>query len=357
MATKNFSKMATKKLEALMATASEENKIAIQAVLEARQQVAAKAAAEETVVAKDTLTAEEEAAIAAAEANGGLNPMYNGSKSTAEKKPKLTNEELRALAEELKANVGRKCQVVPFNTIEWVDGYIAGVVEEKRAGKVLYAIKTEDGRRIVKVHDSNLLRLMDEKVTITKAPRARVKNEETNAEWAEKTMPNQIAELIGNVGKLISFDKDFGGEIKAVEGRIVAIVPDKRVQRLLYRIAVAAPTDLDKNATITLYKVTTAEGLTLTEDEAYVEFNAKYVERYESRINSASRAATPQDRVAKCEQNLIKVEARLAKAQADLEEKKKQLEEAKAELEAYLAKQEAAGVQPDSPTDENESLA
>lgn len=357
MATKNFSKMATKKLEALMATASEEDKIAIQAVLEARQQVAAKAAAEETVAEENTLTAEEEAAIAAAEANGGLNPMYNGSKSTAEKKPKLTNEELRALAEELKVNVGRKCQVVPFNTIEWVDGYIAGVVEEKRAGKVLYAIKTEDGRRIVKVHDSNLLRLMDEKVTITKAPRARVKSEETNAEWAEKTMPKQIGELIGNVGKLISFDKDFGGEIKTVEGRIVAIVPDKRVQRLLYRIAVAAPTDLDKNATITLYKVTTAEGLTLTEDEAYVEFNAKYVERYESRVNSASRAATPQDRVAKCEQNLIKVEARLAKAQADLEEKKKQLEEAKAELEAYLAKQEAAGVQPDSPTDENESLA
>lgn len=356
MATKNFSKMATKKLEALMTTASEEDKVAIQAVLDARQQVAAKAAVEGPAE-EEQLTAEEEAAIAAAEANGGLNPMYNGSKATTEKKPKMTNEELRALAEELKANVGRKCQVVPFNTIEWVDGYIAGVVEEKRAGKVLYAIKTEDGRRIVKVHDSNLLRLLEETVTITRAPRTRTKTEETNAEWAEKTMPGQIAEVIGNVGKLISFEKDFNGEAKTVEGRIVAIVPDKRVQRLLYRISVAAPTDLDKNAIITLYKVTTAEGLTITEDEAYREFNAKYVERYEARINSASRAATPQDRVAKCEQNLIKVEARLAKVQADLEEKKKQLEEAKAELEAYLAKQEVEGVQAGREASDDEPLA
>ena len=54
----------------------------------------------------------------------------------------MTDEERHVLAEELKKNVNHRCQAVPFNTVEWVDGYIAGVIEEKRSNKVLYAIKT-----------------------------------------------------------------------------------------------------------------------------------------------------------------------------------------------------------------------
>lgn len=182
MATKKFSQMTTKKLNALLATASDEDKKAIEAVLAAREQAQAPAApaapettTEETPASEEEtqLSPEEEAAIKAAEENGGLNPLYNGSKATQEKKPKMTDEDRHALAEELKKNVNHRCQAVPFNTVEWVDGYIAGVIEEKRSNKVLYAIKTDDGRRIVKVHDSNLVRILDEVVELEKKARAR----------------------------------------------------------------------------------------------------------------------------------------------------------------------------------------
>ena len=60
MATKKFAQMTTKKLNALMATASDEDKNAIEAVLAAREQAQAPKAAEET--AEETpLTPEEEA--------------------------------------------------------------------------------------------------------------------------------------------------------------------------------------------------------------------------------------------------------------------------------------------------------
>ena len=178
MATMKFSQMTTKKLNALLATASDEDKKAIEAVLAAREQAQAPAApaAPEATAEETQLSPEEKAAIKAAEENGGLNPFYNGHKATQEKKPKMTDEDRHALAEELKKNVNHRCQAVPFNTAEWVDGYIVGVIEEKRSNKVLYAIKTDDGRRIVKVHDSNLVRILDEVVEPEKKARARRQN-------------------------------------------------------------------------------------------------------------------------------------------------------------------------------------
>ena len=80
--------MTTKKLNALLATASDEDKKAIEAVLAAREQAqdpaAPEATAEETPAApaseeETQLSPEEEAAIKAAEENGGLNPLNNGS--------------------------------------------------------------------------------------------------------------------------------------------------------------------------------------------------------------------------------------------------------------------------------------
>lgn len=192
MTVKKFNQMATKKLNALLATASDEDKAAIEEVLAAREQAKAPAAAEETPKTaqefedETPLTPEEEAAIKAAEENGGINPLYNGSKATQEKKPKMTDEERHALAEELKANINHRCQAVPFNTIEWVDGYIAGVIEEKRSNKVLYAIKTDDGRRIVKVHDSNLVKILDEVIAPEKKTRTR-KTKDSNIEKVEWT--------------------------------------------------------------------------------------------------------------------------------------------------------------------------
>ena len=344
MATKNFAQMTTKKLNALLATANDEDKAAIQAVLEAREQATAPATETPAFEDETPLTPEEEAAIAAAEANGGINPMYNG--NTGEKKQKMTDEERSALAEELKKNINHRCQAVPFNTAEWVDGYIAGVIEEKRSNKVLYAIKTDDGRRIVKVHDSNLVRILDEVVEPEKKVRTRkTKDAVEKVEWTPEAIAEEVNEVIGNVGKTVELEKyrttDENGEehIETVTGRIVAIVPDKRAQRLLYRISVPAPVEGNPLATKTMHKVVKSEGLVIAAefDAEGAELNAKYCERREA---AATRTPlTPQDRYIKCEENLKKAEEKLQKAQEELEAKKQQLEDAKKELDAYLAAQ------------------
>ena len=375
MVTKKFSQMTAKKLNALLATASDEDKKAIEAVLAAREQAQAPAApeatAEETPAApaseeETQLSPEEEAAIKAAEENGGLNSLYNGSKATQEKKLKMTDEDRHALAEELKKNVNHRCQAVPFNTVEWVDGYIAGVIEEKRSNKVLYAIKTDDGRRIVKVHDSNLVRILDEVIEPEKKARARkAKDPADKVEWTPEVIAEEVNEVIGNVGKSVEFEKyrttDENGEehIEMVIGRIVAIVPDKRAQRLLYRISVPAPIEGNPLATKTMHKIVKAEGIKIAEefDEEGAQLNAKYLERREA---AATRAPlTFQDRVIRCEENVKKAEEKLQKAQEELEAKKKQLEDAKKKLDEYLAGQvngETAEA-PAEATAEEESLA
>lgn len=354
MTTKKFSQMTTKKLNALLATASDEDKAEIEAVLAAREQAQVSGETQYEVAnpvqefedTENPLTPEEEAAIKAAEENNGVNPMSNSSKATQEKKPKMTDEERHALAEELKKNINHRCQAVPFNTVEWVDGYIAGVVEEKRTNKVLYAIKTDDGRRIVKVHDSNLVRILDEVIEPEKKVRARkAKDPVDKIDWTPEAIAEEVNEVIGNVGKTVEFEKyrtiDENDEEHAemVVGRIVAIMPDKRTQRLLYRISVPTPIEGNPLAAKTMYKVAKADGLKIAEefDEEGAQLNAKYLERREA---AATRAPlTPQDRVIRCEENVKKAEEKLQKAQEELEAKKKHLEDAKKELDEYLAAQ------------------
>lgn len=378
MTTKKFLQMTTKKLNALLATASDEDKKAIEAVLAAREQAQAPAAPADPEATTEEISAapaseeetqlslEEEAAIKAAEENGGLNLLYNGGKATQEKKPKMTDEDRRALAEELKKNINHRCQAVPFNTAEWVDGYIAGVIEEKRSNKVLYAIKTDDGRRIVKVYDSNLIRILDEVVELKKKVRIRkAKDPVDKIEWTPEIIAEEINEIIGNVGKMVEFEKyritDGNGEehIEMAIGRIMAIVPDKRTQHLLYRISVSAPIEGNPLATKIMHKVAKAGGITIAEefDEEGAQLNAKYLERREA---AATRTLlTPQDRVIRCEENVKKAEEKLQKVQKELETKKKQLEDAKNELDEYFAGQ-INGETAEAPAEtiaEEESLA
>ena len=330
MAQKNFSQMTTKKLNALLATANDEDKAAIQAVLEAREQAqtptAQEAPIDEAPVAQENAPEENAASI---------------------KRSKMTDEERHALAESLKANINHRCQVVPFMTIEWVDGYIAGVIEEKRSNKVLYAIKTDDGRRIVKVHDSNLIRIFDETIEPEKKVRTR-KSSVEKADWTPEAIAEEISGVIDNVGKIVSFEKyrttDENGEehIEMVSGRIASIVPDKRSQRLLYRIEIPAPIEGNPLAVKVTHKVAASEGLQIAEefDEVGEKLNAAYRTRRENAVSKTP--LTPQDRVIRCEENLKKAEEKLRKAQEELETKKKQLEDAKNELDAYLTSQENA---------------
>lgn len=342
MTTKNFNKMTTKKLTALLETVNGEDRTAIEEILAAREQAKVETTEEET----QDLTPEEEAAIKAAEENGGINPLYTG--RTVEKKAKITDEERSALAEELKKNVYHRCQAVPFNTVEWVDGYIAGVIEEKRTNKVLYAIKTDDGRRIVKVHDSNLIKILDEVVTPARKVRVgKVKKERAERiDWTPEMIAEEVNNVIGNVGKTVEYEKyrtiNENGEehIEMVSGRILAIVPDKRAQRLLYRISVPTPVEGNPLAVKIVHRVATAEIKIAEEFDAEgLEINTKYCNRREA---SATRTPlTPYDRYIHCEENVKKAEEKLKKATEELEAKKQLLAKAKAELDAHLDKAKA----------------
>ena len=349
--------MATKKLNALLATASDEDKKAIEAVLAVREQIQVPASGEtqsdeaassmqESEDTENPLTPEEEAAIKAAEENGGIDPVSDSSDAAQEKKPKMTDKDRHALAEELKKNINHRCQAVPFNTVEWVDGYIAGVIEEKRSNTVFYAIKTDDGRRIVKVHDSSLVRILDEVVEPEKKVCfRRAKDPADKIEWTPEVIAEEINEVIGNVGKMVKFNKyrvtDENGEehIVAAVGRIMAIVPNRHAQCLLYRILVPTPVEGDPSATKIVHRVVKAEDLKIAEefDEEGAQFNAKYLERREA--VAIRTPLTPHDRVICCKENVKKVEEKLRKVQEELEAKKKQLEGAKNELDEYLASQ------------------
>lgn len=335
MATKNFSQMTTKKLNALIETASDEDRAAIQEVLNSRAQAEQPAQQKEQVYIDPECppTPEDEAAWAAEEAAAA---------EPKREKVRMTDEERTALAAELREKfVNHRCQVVPFNTAEWVDGVVTGIVEDKRSNKVLFAVKLEDGRRVVKVHDSNLIKVTEEVVERTVARRvntAREKVEKTP--WTPEQMEADIAAVAVNVGKMVTYKE---GEVD-VEGRIISIVPDKRSQRCLYRIEVPIHTEDGKAAVKYAHKVSTLTTLTIAEDfdEVGAELNEKFIAR---RANAVSKEPiTPESRVFKAEEAFKKAEEALRKAQETYDARKATLENVKAEYDAYLASQNAGHV-------------
>ena len=118
--------------------------------------------------------------------------MYQGRTSKGES-AKMSDEERHTLAEELKEKVvNHRCQAVPFNTAEWVEGVVSGIIEDKRSNKVLLAIKLDDGRRIVKVHDSKLVKVLDEVVEPVKASRGRKQKDPSMIEEKTDWLPEEI---------------------------------------------------------------------------------------------------------------------------------------------------------------------
>ena len=345
MATKKFSQMTTKKLTALMESASEEDRMEIQKVLDARMAAQQAPANDE----ESELTPEEEAAIAAAEANGGINPMYQGRTSKGES-AKMSDEERHTLAEELKEKVvNHRCQAVPFNTAEWVEGIVSGIIEDKRSNKVLLAIKLDDGRRIVKVHDSKLVKVLDEVVEPVKASRGRKQKDpsmiEEKTDWLPEEIEAAVNEVAGNVGKLVAYpkfslaNKPKEGEEPEIEmGRIVSLVPDKRGKRILYRIEIDQ-TEEEKAANAPkkyAHKVSSNEELTITEefDEAGKAINEAFTKR---RQNALERnAMTPQQKVELAEKAYEIAKKAFEKAQESLAKKEKAVAEAKEELAKFL---------------------
>ena len=324
----NYKTMSTKKLNAALANATDENeKAAIQQELNNREQLRTNVTGE----------IEQPKAPKAEEA-----PKAEQSKAPK----KLSEVELHNFAETLKAtNLHKRCEVVPFNTVDWVPGYIAGVVEDKRAGKVLYAIKCDDGRKIVKVHDSKLIKISDEKETVVRTTRAK------SNEPKEALSPEAVAELKakyqGNIGAVVEYAIDKEGTIET--GRIVAFTYDTRACRLFYKIAVTAENEDGTKSVKWVHKVVGSDAIKviLPLDEEGEAINAKYLERASKERKAPATKA----------EKLAKLQERRGKLHAQLSELDAQIEALEAEVAADGEAVEDTTTAEDTTTGEDEELA
>lgn len=300
----NFKKMSDEELVALQETADEQTLAAIEAELESR------AAAAETAEP----TAEEVAPEADDETKAA---------------------ELEALLAECQQNVGHRCRLVPVGTIEYENGTVVGCVKIKRSNTVAYAIKLDNGKRVVKNYKAPLFEILDEVVERAKVTRhagSRAKAEP----WSEERMAEEIAKYIGNVGRAIVIKGTT--EEENTTGKITGIVPVKRSNSVLYRVAVPAPTEEDPKAVAIVHKsvVNTDAYDIMDATEESEAFNANYMAHRENLANrtpltGAELVLDLELKLEKAKDAVKKAEERVAALEKAIAEKKAQLEAAAAE--------------------------
>jgi hypothetical protein len=303
----SLKQLSSKKLKALLETADEETRVRIHEILSKREQLAAKSnSSEHAVPETQGLTPEEEAAIAAAEANDGINPMYQGKKESA--KEAISDEEFSANVEAARANINHVVEVVPFGMAEWLKGVIIGVMAEKRSKKPLYRVRLDNGKVINKAYDSNLLKVTDEVVESEKkecAPRAAGSVVTKNKGITEEELQARIAEAKKNVGRTIHFAKN--GE--PIHGRICGIQTDRRTNIVMYRISTG---DKMYNKVYDSTAVTIDEQL----DEEGLKMNEKALA--EKKPAKAMTAEEIKERIAEIQATIEKGQKRIAELEAQL---------------------------------------
>lgn len=348
MATKKFAQMSTKKLNALLETASEEDAVAIKAILESRNAQQAADAGEGT-----ELSDEEKKAISAAEK---VADPESGETSEEKKKggrkasPKLSEDELAEAEKQAKENVGHRCTVLLPGTAIRVDGTILTTLKDKRAMQVYYQVETDavddmESRKIYKKFGSEDITILDEVVELKKKTESKVRVAKQKMEAGEwEAEAEAVREVAGaNVGKTVQLDEN-------TIGRIVSLLNDKRSNGMYYRIEFEDELGIKKtchkvinyskaeDGTITLAEL---EGMAAELDEKGQEMNQAFQER---KSREPRKTMTPEEKVLAAEEALKKAEASLLKAQETLEARKTALATAKAELAAkHDAQAEAAG--------------
>ncbi len=306
---RNFKKMSDEELVALQETADEQTVAAIEAELESR------AAAPEQVPAEEPIAEATEATEAEVE-------------TTEETKAA----ELEALLAKCQENVGHRCKLVPVGTIEWEEGTVVGCVKIKRSNTIAYAVRLDNGKRVVKNYKAPLFEILDEvveraKVTRHAGSRAHVKAEP----WSEERMTEEVTKYIGNVGRAIVIKG--ATEEENVTGQITGIVPIKRSNSVLYRVAIPAPTEEDPKAVTIVHKSvanTDAYDIMEATDESEA-FNANYMARRENLANrtpltGAELVLDLELKLEKAKEAVKKAEERVAALEKAIAEKKAQLE-------------------------------
>lgn len=352
-----FAQMATKKLQKLVndPATSDEDKVAIQAIIDKRQ-----AAAQVSADNGAALSPEEQAAIDAAEKEAAKQNSEAGENNEAkpkakrEAKPKQSMEELDA--EVAKANeeaLGHRCETLMPGTAIKVGGYVKGVLKEKRAMRCYLLIQSDvtdenpTGRQFYKVFKE--VTILPETVELHKAKKtaARRKAQVDTEEWMA-----QAGEIVEAAGSYVGRQIDLGDDTKT-DSRIETIIKDKRSCTVFFRIgfkdengahkfthkAVHSTKDEAEGGKVIIV-ITEPEGLLPLDDadETYKAFQTKWQTRAERQPRTA---LTPEEKVIRAEEALNKAKKALEKAQEALQNKQLEYDNAKAALDAKHDEQEA----------------
>ena len=353
MATMKFTQMATKKLQKLVndPATSEEDKVAIQAIIDKRQAVAKT----EEQAQNDALSPEEQAAINAAEKEAAKqnaeSPETKEAKIKAKREvsPKQTMEQLDAECAEAEANAkGHRCETVVPGTAIKIGGYVKSVLKEKRAMRCYLLIQpdiTEDnptGKQFYKVFKD--VTILPETVELHKAKKTstRRKAQVDTEEWAA-----QADEIINAAGEYVGRPVDLGDENKT-NARIETVIKDKRSCTVFFRIGFTDENGAHKFTHKAVHTTTDeAEGgkIVITEPEGLLEADenyAEYQDKWQTRAERQPRATlTPEEKVLHAEEALKKAKKALEKAQEALQNKQLEYDNAKAALDNKHKEQEA----------------
>ena len=355
MTTIKFAQMATKKLQKLVndPATSDEDKVAIQAILDKRQ-AATQAPADDGAA----LSPEEQAAIDAAEKEAAKQNSEAGEnkeakpKAKREAKPKQSMAELDA--EFAKANeeaLGHRCKACMPGTAIEVGGYVKGVLKEKRAMRCYLLIQSDitdenpTGRQFYKMFKD--VTILPETVELHKAKKtsARRKAQLNIEEWMA-----QADEIVEAAGSYVGRQIDLGDDTKT-DSRIETIIKDKRSCTVFFRIGFKDENGAHKFTHKAIHStkdeaeggkvvITEPEGLLPMDDadETYKEFQTKWQTRAERQPRTA---LTPEEKVIRAEEALNKAKKALEKAQEALQNKQLEYDSAKAALDAKYDEQEA----------------
>jgi hypothetical protein len=284
----NYKKLKSSRLQEILQTADEHEAIQIISILRDR-------GIEPQMPAK----APESQSVESAEVGSTSEVLGEAAPETTEEEAKA-KAEFDAKVEAATVNVGHKCQVVPFNTIDWVPGVIMGVASDFKAGRISYAIKTEAGKKMLKSVDSKLIKISEETVDLTTVVHRRPKGSST-AGRTEQDLQAAIKLALPNVGKQLVIDESH-------KARIDGLLLDRRTMRVMYKYK-------DPETGGQKFK-TFAEDIELEDfaSDADREHCAKYAESFK-----AGTPLTPEERKAKIKASIERYKQQIAKWETELE--------------------------------------
>lgn len=327
MTTMNFEKLTTKKLNALLNSASDEEKALIQAELDERSEAQAAAnSAEEAQynsngkghyeMEASELSPEEQAIVDAAEAE------EKAGKATSKKTYlSMTPEEIEARKAEMTENVGHVVKVMPNGEVEWMEGYISGVQHDKRSNALMYIVKV-DGKTVRKAYGAKSLIVTEEVKEIVKAEK-KVHTSKATGEVKAKRTYEEAEDLRENARPNV--------------GRYAMLpVGDEKVK--VYANGII----LDKRSNAVLFAFKNEEGKTLYKavDNQTIEWLDEWNEKRRESVSAPKTALNPKQKHEDLAAKLAKAEEAAAKAQAKVEELKALYEASKTACEEWLATDE-----------------